>query len=131
MIELTRFAQLPERTIGRLRYHDHEYWTIEKPWKDNQPYVSSIPDGYYPLHRVDSPRFGENMWEIGPVPGRTHILIHVANTEADVVGCIGLGQRLYPDLDGVGPSRPAVEEFYRLTKDLTEEEIIIRTGAIS
>lgn len=131
MLKLTRFARLPTATIGRLQYGDETYWTVEKPWLDNKPFVSCIPDGHYSMARVDSPKFGPNMWEITEVPDRSHILIHVANTSADVVGCIGLGQKLYGDLSGVGPSRPAIEDFYRRTQDVTAEEIYICTRALS
>lgn len=130
MIELIRFGSFKDRTIGRLTCNDEHFYTVEKPWVDNQQNISCIPTGYYKLVRVDSPRFGANTWEVANVTGRSHILIHVANTSADVIGCIGLGMGLFPQLQGVSTSRKAIENFYLMTADRTEEELIIRNGAL-
>ena len=131
MIELIRFGLFKDRTIGRLTYNDEHFYTIERPWLDNKQNVSCIPAGYYKLGRVDSPRFGPDTWEIKGVPGRTHILIHVANTSHDVIGCIGLGMGLFPQLQGVSVSKTAIENFYLMTKSLEEEEILIRRGILT
>lgn len=131
MMELIRFGSFKDRTVGRLTYNDEHFYTIEKPWADNQQNISCIPTGYYKLVRVDSPKFGENTWEIADVTGRSHILIHVANTSVDVIGCIGLGMGLFPQLQGVSSSRTAIENFYLMTCHLKEEEIIIRDGTLS
>jgi hypothetical protein len=117
--------------VGRLTYNDEHFYTIEKPWADNQQNISCIPTGYYKLVRVDSPKFGANTWEIADVTGRSHILIHVANTSVDVIGCVGLGMGLFPQLQGVSSSRTAIENFYLMTANLNEEEIIIRDGTLS
>lgn len=127
---LTRFAQLEDVTIGRLNYAGQYFFTVERPWKDNEPNISCIPTGNYQMGRVDSPKFGPDTWEIRDVPGRTHILIHVANTADDVLGCIGLGRTVYPTLGGVGSSRVSVDKFHDLTAGSTEEEIIIINGAL-
>lgn len=126
---LTRFAAFEDRVLGRLDLVGSMWWTIERPWLLNEPNVSCIPEGTYPMLRTDSPRFGPNMWEI-TVPGRTHILIHVANTAKDIKGCIGLGKGLYGDLAGVANSRAAIDEFYSLTTDANEMEIEIVSGVI-
>jgi hypothetical protein len=131
MMELIRFGSFKDRTVGRLTYNDEHFYTVEKPWADNKPNISCIPTGYYKLVRVDSPKFGENTWEIADVTGRSHILIHVANTSVDVIGCIGLGMGLFPQLQGVSSSRTAIENFYLMTSHLKEEEIIIRDGTLS
>ena len=130
MIELIRFVKSHAITLGRLRFGDNDYFTVERPWKDNQTFVSCVPDGTYKMVRVDSPKFGDNMWEIAAVHARTHILIHVANTPSNVMGCIGLGQTIYQNLNGVGSSRLAIDDFYEATKQLTETEICISTGAL-
>jgi hypothetical protein len=131
MIELIRFGLFKDRTIGRLTYNDEHFYTIERPWLDNKQNVSCIPAGYYKLGRVDSPRFGPDTWEIKGVPGRTHILIHVANTAHDVFGCLGLAMGLLPQLQGVSVSKTAIENFYLMTKGLDEEEILIRRGILT
>ena len=131
MIEITRFALLPDRTLGKAVYGEHVFWTIEKPWKDNQPYVSCIPEGYYRLGRRNSPRFGPNVWEVLEVPNRTHILLHVANTADDVVGCIGLGSSVWADLGGVGSSRKAMNQFELASQEYEHEELIIKQTFVS
>lgn len=131
MMELVRFASFKDRTIGRLTYNDEHFYTVERPWLDNQQNISCIPTGFYQLIRVDSPRFGPGTWEVAAVTGRSHILIHVANTAADVIGCIGLGMGLFPQLQGVSSSKAAIENFYLMTAGLDKEEIIIRDGVLT
>jgi hypothetical protein len=131
MIEITRFALLPDRTLGKAVYGEHVFWTIEKPWKDNQPYVSCIPEGYYRLGRRNSPRFGPNVWEVLEVPNRTHILLHVANTADDVVGCIGFGSSVWADLGGVGSSRKAMNQLELASQEYEQEELIIKQTFVS
>ena len=130
-MKLTRFIKNEEVTLGRLDFANQHFFTVERPWLDNQTSISCIPDGNYKLKRVDSPRFGDDMWEIADVPDRTHILFHVANGPHNVKGCIGLGQTIYPDLRGVGSSRLAITEFYHLTAGFEEEDIEIVTEVLS
>jgi len=131
MIILTRFLVYPDRTIGRFQYGDKTWWSVERPWKDNKPNVSCIPEGRYDLVRVDSPKFGKNMWEVANVPNRTHILCpHIANTSSDLLGCVGIGKGVHPNLGGVGSSRIACEEFYAATEGLDREQIIITSGVL-
>ena len=131
MMELVRFASFKDRTIGRLTYNDEHFFTVERPWLDNQPNISCIPTGFYELVRFDSPKFGPDTWEVANVTGRRFVLIHVANTPADVIGCIGLGMGLFPQLQGVSSSKAAIENFYLMTAGLEKEEIIIRDGVLT
>lgn len=131
MIEILRFGLFEDRTIGRLKIDDLELWTIERPWQNNLPFKSCIPDGEYEIKLTDSPRFGPNTWQVQNVPDRTHILFHVANTAADVVGCIGCGLGVYPDLSGVGSSRKAMEKFELKLEWKEVEALKIRTGHLT
>jgi len=131
MINLKRFVKNEEVTLGRLEYAGQEFFTVERPWLNNRPNISCIPDGTYKMVRVDSPRFGEDMWEIADVPDRTHILIHVANNPSNVQGCIGFGRSVFPTLKGVGNSRVAIEQFYHLSAGSHEEEITITTEVLT
>jgi len=130
MINITRFALFGDRTLGRLKIDDLELWTIERPWLNNVPFKSCIPTGQYKVKRTNSPRFGPDTWQVQDVPDRTHILFHVANTSADVVGCIGCGISLYPDLNGVGNSRKAMAKFDSYLAGLDETDLVITTGPI-
>ena len=129
-MEIVRFAYFTDRTLGRLHFENLAFWTIERPWLGNQREISCIPCGDYPLVRVNSPRFGADMWEIGDVPDRSHILIHVANTAGDIMGCVGLGVGLYGNLAGVANSRKAITEFYALTQAASSLDITVRDGVI-
>ena len=131
MMELVRFGSFKDRTIGRLNYNGEHFFTVERPWLDNQQNVSCIPTGFYKLGRVDSPRFGPNTWQIENVSGRSHILIHVGNTAADVIGCVAIGMGLFPQLQGVSSSKQAIENFYLMTAGLDREELIIRDGCLN
>lgn len=129
-MKLTRFAHFTDRTLGLLHYGTDSWWTIERPWKNNRREVSCIPEGHYEMVRVDSPRFGPNMWEIASVPDRSHILLHIANTASDILGCVGLGTGLYGDLAGVSNSRKAITAFYNLTQADVFHTIDISSGVI-
>ena len=128
-MELLRYAYFSDRTLGRLHYETHTFWTIERPWLNNERNVSCIPKGHYQMVRVDSPKFGPDMWEI-IVPDRSHILFHIANTASDILGCVGLGMGLYGNLAGVANSRKAITKFYNLTEGQVLHTIDIRDGII-
>jgi len=74
---------------GKLLFYGEEICrTLELPWKDNQPGISCIPEGHYPLRRRFSPRF-KNHFEILGVPGRKYILFHAGNDALkELRGCI-------------------------------------------
>jgi len=100
MITLER-AYLPDRsaTLGRLIIDDTELYTLEPPWRDNEPCVSCIPEGTYPLQLRDSPivqRTSRGVypegWEITEVPNRTFIMFHVGNWVRDTEGCVLVGE---------------------------------------
>jgi hypothetical protein len=117
-IELQRFAYHPEGTLGLIDFEGERFYTIERPWLDNTPNVSCIPEGAYNTGWRDSPRFGET-WHIKEVQDRTYILIHAANFPKEVQGCIGLGLGLMGDRVAVSSSRKAVARFEELTRDLS------------
>lgn len=67
--------------------------TMEDDWKDNQKGQSCIPTGTYLMRRTIYHKHGYETFEVTGVPNRSRILIHPANTEEDVEGCIGVGLR--------------------------------------
>lgn len=81
----------------------------------------SIPKGSWQCQRVNSPKFGVT-FEVRDVPGRSHILFHRGNTEADTTGCILVGESFNPVLGrpGITASKAGFEEFIRITS-LTRE----------
>jgi hypothetical protein len=81
-------------TFGRLSCPEFRCYTVERPWKGNQPNISCFPVGFYPLvlgvfHKGNYPAY-----EIQRVPGRSLIKIHIANRAKEVMGCIAPGFEL-------------------------------------
>lgn len=85
-------------TLGKL-YDDQDNLicnTMEKPWKDNTPSISCVPAGTYELNKTNSPKFGQTYClenkalnvSLSGDTARTHILIHKANKETQLLGCI-------------------------------------------
>lgn len=94
IVKLERFADIDEQgTFGELTSNLFSFYTVERPWLDNEENISCIPAGTYTCKRVMSPKFGP-VYEIMDVEDRTHILFHAANIMTDVKGCIGIGTRL-------------------------------------
>lgn len=125
-ITLERFAYTPMGTFGRLRAGNRTWYTVEKPWRNNAHAISCIPEGKYKATRYNSPTPGRGVvWQFDDVPNRENVQIHVANTEHDVIGCIGLGTSLgclipkgeKEQIWGVQNSRTAVIEFMHATED--------------
>lgn len=85
---------MPSVTLGRLTIDDFTCYTLERPWKQNTPFDSCIPEGFYPVIQVDSPKFGDT-YEV-TVPDRTHILFHAANWVHQLHGCIATGSYVDP-----------------------------------
>ncbi len=113
MIVLERFAYTPMGTFGKLALPEFDCYTVERPWHDNAPRKSCIPVGTYPLERGRYHRGNYDAYEVLNVPNRSLIKIHIANTMADVLGCIGPGLKLgwVNDTWAVTFSRPAFERF--------------------
>jgi Family of unknown function (DUF5675) len=87
--------------------------TLERPWLDDKPDVSSIPAGMFPATRRLSPRFGYDVYELSEVPGRQAIEMHRGNVVADSEGCILLGSA-FGDVGGhhgITGSADAFERF--------------------
>lgn len=93
ILTLERFCYAPMGTFGRLTTQGFSCYTVEEVWADNAVSKSCIPEGAYVCRRGHFPRHGET-FEVTHVPGRTAILFHVANTIADIEGCIGPGEEL-------------------------------------
>lgn len=93
-VELERFAYTPMGTFGRLYIPEFECFTIERPWRSNEPRTSCIPEGEYELRLGMFNRGGYECYEVLGVPGRTLIKIHIGNTMDDVIGCIAPGKAL-------------------------------------
>jgi hypothetical protein len=101
-VTLYRNCHAPEMgTFGFFELAGKKIYTVERPWKDNLPMVSCIPQGHYVAEIHDSPKFGKTYivegnsvartaQEVHDQPGkiRSHVLFHKGNTMADSRGCI-------------------------------------------
>lgn len=83
---LQRVAQSKDGTLGRLL----GFYTIEEEAHDPLGH-SRIPAGIYLCRKSYFITGAYWTWEITGVRGRSRILFHIANTEEDVEGCVGIG----------------------------------------
>ena len=103
---LTRVISGPDGTFGAFVFEGRPLCvTCENPWKNNKRVISCIPDGKYRVKKFSGPRF-KDVWEITNVPNRTAILIHAANLEVEVDGCVAAGGSfaLFNGVQGVANS---------------------------
>lgn len=109
IVKLIRTEMNDKQTRGVLVVDgDIQAVTVEKPWRENMTNVSCIPVGTYKVVRHTSPRHGECFKLLGTEP-RTDILIHVANWEKELQGCIGVGMSFeIGGASGVVSSRAAM-----------------------
>src|SRR5690349_8210970 len=99
---LTRFAYLPNCTLGWLEFPNLKVATIERPWMPNpkgpggMPTQSCIPDGQYRVIPHNSEKFPETyclanelngvyvaIKPAGQAWGRSAVLIHAGNRVTD------------------------------------------------
>lgn len=91
-VELFRDIRSNRANLGSLHLDGEELCkTLENPDLNNHNNISCIPLGTYKVIKYSSPKYPK-VWEILDVPGRTHVLIHVGNTEANTEGCILVGR---------------------------------------
>ena len=114
MLHLER-TRRPTQTDGVLYMPSgRAFKTLERPWKNNVPFTSCVPDGMYKITPWRSPRHGDcyilEGEGVGHTKGwRTHILLHPANSIAELQGCVALG--LGWRGDRLRDSRAAMELF--------------------
>lgn len=91
---ISRRCNLRYGVIGDLSLQDGSEilsgYSVELPWRENERSMSCIPEGTYTATLHNSPKFGKTIW-LRDVPGRSEILVHTANSMADLDGCIGPG----------------------------------------
>ena len=94
-----------QETLGALVIFDglkkiFECKTCELPWKANMRNISCVPRGVYHVSHRESSKYGNHL-HIEDVKNRTFILIHVANFEEELRGCVAVGASYY-DIDKDG-----------------------------
>lgn len=121
--------------MGRLYFGGDSVFTIERPWLQNKPWESCIPDGEYALNAYSSAKY-PNVWQVGSVPGRTHILIHAANYADQLAGCIapGLSSTIREPWDddrgcAVWSSRKACERVFEYLVSQSAPRLTIKSAS--
>lgn len=124
IMRLERFAYSPNGTFGYLIYGDMLLYTVERPWDNNAPFSSCIPEGAYEVERYDSPKFGDCFILKGETVGhfkgdndRYGVLIHPANRASELAGCIAPGQDLSSSSWAVESSRNALADLSEAVGD--------------
>jgi hypothetical protein len=96
---LIRKSSDEQGTFGEITFMDKKLYTLELPWKNNEPSMSCIPEGIYPVEWVLSNRWKRNVYQLKKTEPRIAIQIHPGNFAGDttkdyqsnVEGCILLG----------------------------------------
>lgn len=126
IVTIKRGYEKDHVTLGMLQIEGVEHdpiYTLENPWKNNKPYISSIPKGEYIANHYNGTKY-KNVFEIVPVEGRSAILIHHGNYERDTMGCIlvGLSSGMMNGEPAVMNSRKAMDYLRHL---LGDDEIVV------
>ena len=126
---LERFAYSPHGVFGRIIIPEFECFTVERPWLDNKPRESCIPEGTYKIELGQYNRGGYPAYEVLEVPNRSLIKIHIGNTIDDVIGCIAPGKALgYLERKwAVTSSRKAFNEFMGAMEGIQESTLEIKS----
>lgn len=117
---------------GRVKQSEFCY-SIERPWRDNAPNVSRVPNGTYSVVPWVSPSRGPVWALIGgtvspyieDVPDRAKrwgVLIHIANYPFNVEGCLGLGSSYAEESDKGGPAVWSSTKTIDLWRNLVHSE---------
>lgn len=110
-------------------------YTVEQPWRNNEPFHSCIPSGVYTVEPYDSPNKGDVLIIHGgavskfkdPNHRRYGCLFHVANRAAELEGCIapGVGLGMIGREWAVTHSTPALA---RILQEVTKPAALIIDG---
>ena len=145
-LKISRFCYSRMGVFGSYTIGDQTYYTVEKPWINNEPFVSCIPTGKYLLRPRRYYRGGYDALEVLKVEGRSHILFHMGNRAADVQGCICPGTALsciygewsvksssvaFKDLMEYNPNVLNIENGASLVKDGSERGNLLALDPIS
>jgi len=125
-LKLYRYDRTTRGIFGELVVSNSRFKTVERPYMNNEPFISSVPAGKYTLEKHHSNRHGETWALVNEAKGVYHykhhnavryaILIHVANRPSELAGCIGIGKHLVfvREEIAVTSSRIAVNEAMQI-----------------
>lgn len=109
--------------------------TAERPWLNNRPFESCIPEGEYDLLPHRSPTFGNTLAIVGGTVSlyqsdehtRYAVLFHAANLVEELHGCIAPGKRcgVIGQQWAVMQSRVAMQRIMDYTEATGDRSLII------
>ncbi len=123
---LRRFYQDERQTLGTLMVGAMTLFTIELPWRHNQPTFSCIPAGRYRMTIVDVGEEKRIRLDGAGLQGeRTLINIEVSNYASELKGCIGLGMgvSVYGGVPGFTYMTTHSGDAYKIFNDEIEQRI--------
>lgn len=92
----------PIQTNGELVFDKITIKTIERPWINNKPMVSCIPEGEYICTWSHMQTHNVDHYQLRDVKDRTAIFIHIASKVEQLHGCIGAGSASIGALESWG-----------------------------
>ena len=93
-LDIIRWNEDEFGTFGIIRYKQRLLsYSLELPDRDNKPFVSRINCGSYRAEIVKFRKKYDAVY-LHNVPGRTGILIHIANRIDEIQGCIAPGEMI-------------------------------------
>jgi len=125
-LKLYRYDRTTRGIFGELIAGNSRFKTVERPYTNNEPFISSVPAGKYTLEPHHSSKHGDVWALVNEAKGVYHyaninairyaILIHVANRPSELAGCIGIGKHLgfVREEIAVTSSRIAVNEAMQI-----------------
>jgi hypothetical protein len=124
-------------TTGTLKVFDSkgsikfECKTIELPWRENQSFISCIPEATYQWEKVAySTSFKYQHIHIKAVPKRSGIKVHIGNYVRELRGCIAPGDAHRDiDRDGIIDVINSKDTLQALLRALPEKGTIQITSA--
>lgn len=123
ILDIKRVISNDEATQGMLYIPGYACYTLERPWVNNKPFISCIPEGTYEAEKFQSPTRNKMLdgWVVllKNVTNRTWIEIHTANKVSELSGCIAVGQMKNgtDGMPGVFESTDAMREILALLPD--------------
>jgi hypothetical protein len=130
-LKLERQRYTNQSIIGSI-YHDNEFicYTMERPWKSNEPFESCVPVGTYHLEPHNSDRHQRTFALVGDTVShfksnkqRYAILFHPANYPFELNGCIACG--ILAERDQMVGSREAHLKLMKVIRDNGVKDLLI------
>jgi hypothetical protein len=134
LLTLNRFCHAPDGAgvFGTLTIDsapEKRWFTVERPWRNNEAYVSCIPLGLYRLRHGTFQRGGGYPdLELVEVPGRSAIEIHAANFARELNGCIAVGKGLNLSRWMITESRKALRELLAVIGNEQDLALSVQQG---